>query len=154
MDVVDDELIRAERCASRTLFPEIEANRLSREVERTATASSSSISSSEGPPVQGEADLNRVPTHQDLERQATVLNRIQTARSQQSVTVGRRGLRSRESRKPLPNFGAGKPYPPPLPEREEYVVEFDGPDDPLHAQNWPLRKKYVVPVRFPLLAQY
>ncbi|KJZ78802.1 hypothetical protein HIM_01575 [Hirsutella minnesotensis 3608] len=45
------------------------------------------------------------------------------------------------SRKPLPAFGAGKPYPPPLPEREEYVVEFDGPDDPLHAQNWPMRKK-------------
>jgi DHA1 family multidrug resistance protein-like MFS transporter len=28
-----------------------------------------------------------------------------------------------------------------LPEREEYVVEFDGEHDPLHAQNWPLRKK-------------
>jgi DHA1 family multidrug resistance protein-like MFS transporter len=153
MDIVDDELIRAERSASRTLFPESEANRLSREVERTATASSaSSISSSEG--VEGEADLNRIPTHQDLERQATVLNRIQTARSQQSATVGRGGLRSRESKRPLPNFGAGKPYPPPLPEREEYVVEFDGPDDPLHAQNWPLKKKYVAPVRFFLLVQY
>jgi DHA1 family multidrug resistance protein-like MFS transporter len=50
-------------------------------------------------------------------------------------------LKSRQSRRPLPSFGAGKPYPPPLPEREEYVVEFDGPTDPLHAQNWPMRKK-------------
>ncbi|KAK8025571.1 MFS general substrate transporter [Apiospora arundinis] len=25
--------------------------------------------------------------------------------------------------------------------REEYVVEFDGEDDPYHAQNWPLKKK-------------
>lgn len=45
------------------------------------------------------------------------------------------------SSKLLPAFGAGKPYPPPLPEREEYVVEFDGPKDPMHAQNWPFRKK-------------
>lgn len=52
-------------------------------------------------------------------------------------------MRSRTSKKPLPAFGAGKPYPPPLPEREAYVVEFNGPDDPLHAQNWPLKKKLV-----------
>lgn len=38
-------------------------------------------------------------------------------------------------------MGLGKPYPPPLPEREEYVVEFNGPDDSLHAQNWPMKKK-------------
>jgi hypothetical protein len=24
-----------------------------------------------------------------------------------------------------------------------YVVEFDGKDDPLHPQNWPLKRKYV-----------
>jgi DHA1 family multidrug resistance protein-like MFS transporter len=46
----------------------------------------------------------------------------------------------------MPNFGGGKPFPPPLPEREEYVVEFDGPNDPLHAQNWPLKKKLIVAV--------
>jgi DHA1 family multidrug resistance protein-like MFS transporter len=46
----------------------------------------------------------------------------------------------------MPNFGAGKPFPPPLPDREEYVVEFDGPDDPMHAQNWPLRKKIITAV--------
>jgi DHA1 family multidrug resistance protein-like MFS transporter len=46
----------------------------------------------------------------------------------------------------MPNFGAGKPFPPQLPEREEYVVEFDGPDDPLHAQNWPMKKKIVVAI--------
>ena len=27
--------------------------------------------------------------------------------------------------------------------REDYVVEFTGPDDPMHAQNWPMKKKYV-----------
>ncbi|KAK6391109.1 hypothetical protein LTR65_004866 [Meristemomyces frigidus] len=28
--------------------------------------------------------------------------------------------------------------------QKEYVVEFDGPEDPLHAQNWPLSKKLPV----------
>jgi DHA1 family multidrug resistance protein-like MFS transporter len=42
---------------------------------------------------------------------------------------------------PLPPFGANKPYPPPLPAREEYVVEFEDEDDPLHGQNWPMKKK-------------
>ncbi|KAL2156838.1 hypothetical protein VTH06DRAFT_4215 [Thermothelomyces fergusii] len=83
--------------------------------------------------------MSRVETQRDLERDPTELSRIQTARSQHSGTVGR--SKSKEWKKPLPNFGAGKPYPPLLPNQEDYVVEFDGPDDPLHAQNWPLRKK-------------
>ena len=32
-------------------------------------------------------------------------------------------------------------YPPNLPAQEEYVVEFDGLEDPMHPQNWTLRKK-------------
>jgi DHA1 family multidrug resistance protein-like MFS transporter len=78
----------------------------------------------------------------DLERRHTSISRIQTARTQHSGTVGR-GVGYKESTKPLPSFGYGKSYPPPLPAKEEYVVEFDGPDDPLHAQNWPFKKKYV-----------
>ncbi|KAI9713866.1 MAG: hypothetical protein M1820_000596 [Bogoriella megaspora] len=102
------------------------------------------------------APINTVPTQQDgpvdLERNKTALSRIHTARSQHSATVGAgsshggittRRTSSRKS-KPLPEFGGGKPYPPPLPEREEYVVEFDGPKDPLHAQNWPLRRKLII----------
>jgi DHA1 family multidrug resistance protein-like MFS transporter len=90
--------------------------------------------------------MSRMPTQReegvDIERHPTALSRIITQRSQHSATVGA-SLKSRQSRKPLPAFGAGKPYPPALPEREEYVVEFDGPDDPLHAQNWPLKKKLI-----------
>ncbi|KAK2738784.1 hypothetical protein FQN55_000422 [Onygenales sp. PD_40] len=111
----------------------------------SSSSTSSSISSTDssdsdsdsGPSLHGIASIQ---TQRDLERHPTVLSRIATQRSQHSATVGA-GLRSRVSRKPLPAFGAGKPYPPPLPEREEYVVEFDGPDDPLHPQNWPLKRK-------------
>lgn len=89
--------------------------------------------------------LQRHPT----ERHPVALTRIETHRSQHAGTVGASHVPSRLSQtlsrrrteKPLPSIGAGKPFPPPLPEREEYVVEFDGHDDPLHAQNWPMKKK-------------
>jgi len=137
LDTVDRELIAAEQDAS----PQRYNRRASDEIERVISASSASTSSSAG----GQASrrnvgMSRLSTQRDLERHPTELDRIHTAKSQHSATVGRT-ITSRQSKKPLPAFGAGKPYPPPLPAQEEYVVEFDGPDDPLHAQNWPMRKK-------------
>lgn len=116
----------------------------------SSVSSSSTTSSDASAAERGDGAMSRIPTQRDTEgtqtaeRHATALSRIHTARSQHSTTVGG-GLRSRtrDSRKPLPAFGAGKSYPPPLPEREEYVVEFDGHDDPLHAMNWPTRKKLI-----------
>ncbi|KAI9700478.1 MAG: hypothetical protein M1820_006777 [Bogoriella megaspora] len=81
-----------------------------------------------------------------LERHPTAIDRIEQHRLQHQVTVGSTGLRSRKSAKPLPPFGGSKPYPPTLPEREEYVVEFDGPDDPTHAQNWPVKTKTIIAI--------
>ncbi|KAJ4333019.1 hypothetical protein N0V87_007918 [Didymella glomerata] len=94
--------------------------------------------------------LQRHPT----ERHPVALTRIETHRSQHAGTVGASQVPSRLSRtitrrkteKPLPSIGAGKPFPPLLPDREEYVVEFDGHDDPLHAQNWPTKKKLTMGV--------
>lgn len=74
------------------------------------------------------------------------LARIEIHRTQQSRTVGS-GSRTRKSianLEPLPDMGAGKPYPPSLPDQEEYVVEFSGTDDPRHAQNWPRMKKLLI----------
>ena len=95
-----------------------------------------------------DAHLRTMRSHQtelDLERHATTasgaLSRIETQRYQHALTVGE-GLKHRPSRAPLPPFGGGKPYPPPLPAREEYVVEFDGAEDPMYPQNWPTWTKY------------
>lgn len=140
MDIVDKEFERAAREASPQRYQNTPLGRPSHEIERMATASSASTSSSEASVVRREIGMSRVSTQRDLERNPTVISRIQTGRSQHSGTVGR-SVKSRESRKPLPEFGAGKPYPPPLPEQDEYVVEFDGPDDPLHPMNWSIRKK-------------
>lgn len=48
------------------------------------------------------------------------------------------------SKEPMPKMGAGKPYPPLLPERDPYAVAFDGPDDPAFPHNWPLWNKMVI----------
>ncbi|KAI9727487.1 MAG: hypothetical protein M1828_006429 [Chrysothrix sp. TS-e1954] len=98
--------------------------------------------------------MQRVPTQTEkintLEKHPTALNRIETHRTQHSTTVGG-GLRARQATRqstkqsrPLPDFGAGKPYPPKLPNREEYVVEFNGHDDPSHAQNWTMKRKLFI----------
>lgn len=137
MDIVDRDLEKAERNASPERFPaqKSESHETPRRVSTSSTGTSSSSSI-----VREEIGISRINTQRDLERHPTALSRIETQRTQHTATVGR-SLKSRESKKPLPNFGAGKEYPPLLPEREEYVVEFDGPDDPLHPQNWPMKKK-------------
>lgn len=45
---------------------------------------------------------------------------------------------------PLPQMGAGKPYPPEVPDREPWKVDFDGPDDPIFPHNWTMKRKISV----------
>jgi MFS transporter, DHA1 family, multidrug resistance protein len=45
---------------------------------------------------------------------------------------------------PIPPMGEGRPYPPKLEDPEIYKVAFDGPDDPLHPFNWPVKRKVFV----------
>lgn len=49
--------------------------------------------------------------------------------------------RANETDEPMPPMGGGKEYPPPLGSRESYMVEYNGPDDPIHPHNWPPVKK-------------
>lgn len=159
MNAQDRFLADNERDASPERFGPIERHESHESHESpVATRRRSSASSRSGSSVRLQEmgrNISRVETQYeneaDLERHPTALSRIQTGRSQHSATVGASGAdssgfgvfrtRSSKASKPLPNFGGGKPYPPPLPEREEYVVEFDGPNDPMHAQNWPFKKK-------------
>ena len=144
-NIVDQELETAERAASPDRFPPQEHEPDIAEVGNgdlqriPTTSSSSSGTSSSVSVVREEMRMSRVATGRDLERHPTALSRIQTHRSLHAGTVG--SFKSRESRRPLPAFGAGKPYPPMLPDEEDFVVEFDGPNDPMHPQNWPMRRK-------------
>ena len=156
MDIVDRELSKAERDASPDRFPDslspdapkstgqihsrkADAAKLMEKGDETRSLGSIASSSSASI-VREEMGMSRVNTQRDLDRHPVELDRIETHRTQHGSTVGRTNT-SRKSNKPLPNFGGGKEYPPNLPAQEEYVVEFDGPDDPMHPQNWPLRKK-------------
>ncbi|KAJ5747851.1 uncharacterized protein N7511_009547 [Penicillium nucicola] len=126
-------------------LPDSSEKRSSAEVERPQTSSSTSSGSSSS--FEYDPQVHRLQsrnTELDLERHRTgvsrALSRTETQRTQHALTVGE-SLKSRQSLTPLPAFGAGKPYPPALPDREEYVVEFDGPEDPIYPLNWPLRRK-------------
>jgi DHA1 family multidrug resistance protein-like MFS transporter len=149
MDVVDRDLERAEveatpdRFGSTTRTKDESKTETGEPIETIESHSStSSDTTSIRDPV---SNMERLPTQRDvlpqLEKNETAISRIQTQRTQHVGTVGAT-LRSRQSRAPLPQMGAGKPYPPTLPEREEYVVEFDDVNDPLHPQNWSMRRKY------------
>lgn len=162
MDNVDRDLEKAECDASPDQFPmsapksaleekeagegNIQPTILRSSSSGATSSSSSSYSSAAAASVhREEIGLSHAHTTRDLERHPTHLSRIETHRTQHEGTVGRSST-SKTSKKPLPAMGAGKEYPPLLPEREEYVVEFDGPHDPLHPQNWPMRKKLVIAV--------
>ena len=62
-----------------------------------------------------------------------------------SRTMSRRfisdSISSRESKRAVPKMGAGRDYPPPLPDGGLYTVVFDGDDDPSKPLNWSLLKR-------------
>ncbi|KAF3384562.1 hypothetical protein F1880_002799 [Penicillium rolfsii] len=129
-----------------------EKPRRSADAARHSTSRSSMSSTGSSSSVESNPNFHRLQsrnTEVDLERRRSTLSqalsRIETQRLQHSMTVGE-SVKSRPSKLPLPPFGAGKPYPPQLPNREDYVVEFDGPDDPLYPQNWPLKTKIWISV--------
>lgn len=51
--------------------------------------------------------------------------------------------KANDTQEELPKMGKDKEYPPLLGDRDPYMVAFDGPDDPLHPQNWTTRTKII-----------
>jgi DHA1 family multidrug resistance protein-like MFS transporter len=144
MDTLDNELEQAEVEADLQLHNYNQEHGEAGQPSMIRSTTTRSIST----PASQWQSIKSKKEERDLERQQTTprpLSRIETQRLQYTQTVGGTiASRTRTSREPWPAFGGGKPYPPPLPAREEYVVEFDGHADPLHPQNWSLRRKYYV----------
>lgn len=101
--------------------------------EAAPDASVAEIARSPASLVQGEA--------QSGSWDSVELQRISTYHLQQKQTVG--SCQDRPPKEQWLPLGAGKPYPASLPDPEDYVVEFEGADDPMHPQNWEMRKKFV-----------
>ncbi|KAK9319126.1 major facilitator superfamily domain-containing protein [Lipomyces orientalis] len=131
MDTIDRNLLEAERSAENEVSP----SRLSH--EGAADEHTFRLSSS----------VTRAPTRTSVlsnSLEHVELNRIRTYELQHRSTVSSgHGAEPREYWLPL---GAGKPYPPSLPDAEEYVVQFTGPDDPIHPHNWSFSKKLYLSV--------
>ncbi|KAH4821012.1 hypothetical protein HBH61_019600 [Parastagonospora nodorum] len=154
-------------------LPQLELEEVATPLSRHSSASSSSSSSSastqdgarleeirtahstgrdRAATVTSQASSGNILHLYPTERHPEAIRRIETHRSQHAGTVGAaqtpsrltQTLSRRRTERALPGLGAGKPFPPLLPDREEYVVEFEGVDDPLHAQNWPMKKKLVI----------
>ena len=148
-NLADKDLERAELDAKPHTSPQYgdEKPTASGDIERPRSSGTTGTSSGSSSSVDYNPQFHRMQsrnTELDLERNRShasqALSRIETQRLPHALTVGE-SVRSRPSKGPLPAFGGGKSYPPPLPNREDYVVEFDGPDDPLYPQNWPLFTK-------------
>lgn len=80
----------------------------------------------------------RASSSSDEDLEALELAQIETSRLQHILTLGStRSDRLRKSahEKSL-SMGKGKKFPLQLPAADEYIVEFDGPDDPEHPFNW------------------
>ncbi|KAL6939813.1 polyamine transporter 1 [Hanseniaspora osmophila] len=75
------------------------------------------------------ASLAESESHTDMQRK---LSRILTEVDSTMKNI---------SYEDCPPMGGGRPYPPPLPKRDPWEVTYDGPDDPLHPFNWPMKKK-------------
>ncbi|PWW78636.1 MFS general substrate transporter [Tuber magnatum] len=86
--------------------------------------------------------LSRQATQRGTQYHPIEAERQRTRLSNHS-NADRCGLVGFTSKGGLPPFGGGREYPPPLPHRDRYLVDFSGHDDPVHGQNWPLKKKLV-----------
>lgn len=93
-----------------------------------------------------------VPGDLDLERQASHAAEYQSLTAESvSRTMSRRLVGAEQLYReasnltlPMPSMGGGKPYPPLLPDRDPYAVEFDGPEDADFPQNWTITKKVII----------
>lgn len=90
------------------------------------------------------SEYETVQSHQPDNLDEIELERIETYRLQHRSTVGSGiGIAPREEWLPM---GAGKSYPPTLPDPEQFVVEFIDAKDPLHPKNWSVGQKVIISV--------
>ncbi|KAK3052173.1 hypothetical protein LTR09_006765 [Extremus antarcticus] len=138
----------ASQATDAALVSNVKARRGEAEEQSQGTTTSSSDTASVLERGEQDSCVSRTTTQHDLRHdfgnRAIALSRIQTARSQHSQTVGTAfstRTTSRKAKSPIPLMGEGKAHPSLPSDTEEFVVEFDGPDDSLHPQNWRHGKK-------------
>jgi DHA1 family multidrug resistance protein-like MFS transporter len=80
----------------------------------------------------------------DSEQEDSTSTRTQTNEDQDQIPANEATYGHGEFKSSYLSMGGGKPHPPKLlGENEAYLVDFDGPDDPTHPQNWPMSTRSV-----------
>lgn len=131
--IEDQDILDAEREASRERFEHVPTAHTTLEPVETPTRSLTPEQSTQSRPLH--------PT-QSRPLHPVELERLHTHRSIHSGTVGRRAnSRTSGTVEKLKTLGGGKIFAPADYNVEEFLVEFDGHDDPLHPQNWSMRKR-------------
>ncbi|SCU84824.1 LAFA_0D12222g1_1 [Lachancea sp. 'fantastica'] len=87
-----------------------------------------------------ELELSRTGTNATSETEARINRRVSRILSGSQNQAEKLGVDYSN----CPPMGGGRPFPPMLPDREQFEVAFDGPDDPLHPYNWPIRKRVLL----------
>ncbi|GEQ70209.1 hypothetical protein JCM33374_g3885 [Metschnikowia sp. JCM 33374] len=89
----------------------------------------------------GDIQGQNVVVNDDLERQSLTAESLARTVSRKLSSMNELYEEAAHSKEPLPKMGANKPYPAALPDREPYLVAYDGPNDPEFPHNWPLITK-------------
>jgi DHA1 family multidrug resistance protein-like MFS transporter len=127
MDIIDRDIEAAEQEASPENYP----------LDQTAHTTTGTAFESSSKTLLGFPGLQARKSH------PTELDRISTYRTIHSSTVGAQASSRGNTRlQKVTTLGAGKVFAPADYNVEDFLVEFDGHDDPLHPQNWPMRKRW------------
>lgn len=88
----------------------------------------------------------RSKSEQQLSRDDTISSNVEQdtlAAKRPEAFDGQHDPTSSQEASSTLSMGAGKPYPQDLLDKDSYLVEFDGPSDPTHPQNWSMKRKLV-----------
>jgi DHA1 family multidrug resistance protein-like MFS transporter len=82
----------------------------------------------------------------DEENGMQLIRRTTTQTSNEEDVISRilTGGSRKKDNTPLPKMGGGREYPPDLPDRDAWRVDFDGPDDPIFPHNWAIKRKITI----------
>lgn len=86
--------------------------------------------------------IPQVEASSDEDLEALQFTQTQTDHQQQAATETKTSHSLKRAHEQPLSMGRSRAVPPPLLSSDDYIVDFDGPDDPDHPYNWKFSVKY------------
>lgn len=86
--------------------------------------------------------IPQVEVSNDGDLEALQFTQTQTNHLRQTALETKASYAFKESHDKILSMGRGRAFPSPLLNLDDYIVDFDGPDDPDHPYNWKFSVKY------------